>query len=1383
MTDAETPKRLARAAIPKAIIVICLGLAILLAGVLAATRYGVLLPQARLLIEARTDGLRVGRLGKLKLEGLSGDVWRDFTVRKLTIRDEAGVWLQADNVRLHWRYADLLRRRFHADSIVAARIRVLRRPTLTAKTKDRGLPVSFEVVKATGRLEMEPAFSYRRGVYDLKLALDVERAGRRAGRIEAASLLHPGDRLDVAFDFSKTRPIRLVAEGREAQGGALAGALGLPADQPFVLDIKADGVTSRGQFSAVATSGGARPLDARGAWTPDGGQASGRISLTASRLTAAYARRLGPEATFNLTGRRAPSSLYDLNGRIASQNVTLTARGLGNLGERRLGPRGLNLEASTPDLARILGRPSAGAARLGGVLAGDLTAWRFAGAAAIADATVGAYGLNRISGPVEVASRRGDVEVTARLAGSGGRGEGWIAAMLGGAPQGAVTAARLRDGRLLLRRLSLTGAGLKVEASGGRSLLGGLNFKGSAQASNLARARPGAAGGASATWSAIQAGAGRPWTVTVDARGERLATGYAELDRLLGASPRLRGQANLDGQRIAISEATLDGAAMKVTAAGVRGGDGALQFKLDWSATGPFRAGPAEITGRAKGAGVLTGTLSAPRADLTADLESLDIPRLPLRNARLTISFLRTNGVASGLAGLNAESAYGPARAKAAFRFAPGGIDLSDLDVDAGGVRASGALALRNRSPSSADLKVAVTPGAFVEAGRIAGEVRIVDAAGGAQARVRLSADDARIIGTPMFIQSGRLTADGPLARLPYVLDAQGQSGQGGWRLQGRGLLTPQTPGYQLTLDGSGKMGARELKTTETATFTFGGPVRTARLRMAGAEGGRIDLDGRFASQDAEVRAELAGLGLGLLDPDLAGEADGVLTLRGRGERLDGTLDARLENARGKGSPANAGVDGAVRIRLADNVMNVEANLSNEAGLASRASLVLPTESSAAPFRIAIARLRPMSGSFSAAGEVRPLFDLLIGGERTLSGQVRTEGRLGGSLANPKISGSLAVDAGRFNDGVTGLTLRDVVLKASFGQSAVSISEARGTDGQGGSVTGSGVIGLARDSASSFKLDLRQFRLIDNEQATASASGQASIARGADGKVRLSGVLDIDRADVAARLPTPSGVVPMDVVERNRPPALQASLPPLAKRGDGWALDVTLRAPRRVFLRGRGLDVELSLDAHVGGTTSATNLSGTARVVRGDYDFAGKRFEFDTQSVVYLATRPQNIRLELAATRDDPSLTAVIRIRGTAAKPEVTFTSSPSLPNDEVLSQVLFGRSASQLSPLEAAQLASALSALATGGGFDVVGNLRTFARLDRLAFAGGDQNGVTVSGGKYITDDVYLELTGGGRDGPSAQVEWRIRKTLAIVSRLGGQGEGRLAIRWRKDY
>jgi translocation and assembly module TamB len=531
------------------------------------------------------------------------------------------------------------------------------------------------------------------------------------------------------------------------------------------------------------------------------------------------------------------------------------------------------------------------------------------------------------------------------------------------------------------------------------------------------------------------------------------------------------------------------------------------------------------------------------------------------------------------------------------------------------------------------------------------------------------------------------------------------------------------------------------------------------------------------------VRVKVVELGLNLFDPDFDGRVDGTLVLQGRGEQLSGVLETRLTNARGRGTPAAQGVDGTLRGRLAQDTLTLDLATASQQGLKGEASLVLPSESSARPFRVAVSRQRPMRGSFNAEGEVRPLWELMIGGERSLSGFVRTNGVLSGTLARPEAEGRIEVERGRFDDGASGLSLRDVALQASFGDDAVNVISARGADGRGGQLAGQGRISLLPDGVSSFRLDLQAFRLIDNETATATATGEATINRAADGKVKLSGNLTIDRADIAAEPLVPSGVIAMDVREVNRPYDLPVAFEGARKKGDGWALDVKLKAPRRVFLRGRGLDVELSLDAQVGGTTANSNLTGTARVVRGDYDFAGKRFAFDDTSIVYLASKPQNIRLQLDATREDPSLKVTVRIRGTAARPEIALVSSPSLPNDEILSKVLFERSASQLSPVEAAQLASALSSLTGGGGLDIIGNLKSFAGLDRLAFAGGQQSGVTVSGGKYLTDDLYLELTGGGREGPSAQVEWRIGKSLSILSRLAGQSGNRVAVRWRKDY
>ena len=633
-----------------------------------------------------------------------------------------------------------------------------------------------------------------------------------------------------------------------------------------------------------------------------------------------------------------------------------------------------------------------------------------------------------------------------------------------------------------------------------------------------------------------------------------------------------------------------------------------------------------------------------------------------------------------------------------------------------------------------------------------------------------------------LLIQTANFSADGPLERMPYRLDASGFSPHGSWKADGTGVIDGVAGAYGATFEGAGRLRNADFKTLEPAVLKLGDREQSLSF-LANIGGGKARIDARQGGGALHATADLSGVSLGLLDQDFIGRVDAQISLQGQGPRLDGVMQAKLAGAGEKGAANEPTLDGVVNAALTGPTMVIDAQLGNAQGLSSRAHLVLPAEASAAPFRISLLRTAPMKGDFSADGEVKPLWDLLMGGERSLAGKVHAVGTLGGTLADPQAKGEATIAAGQFSDSATGLKLTNVGMSARLDQSAIDVSQFTGQDGAAGSVSGSGRISLERAGASSFRLDLTRFRLIDNDIATAVASGQATISRGGDGAVKLTGALSIDRADVAANPPVPSGVTPMDVTEINRAPGgggghLQA----VNSHAPAVGLDVTLKAPKNVFLKGRGLNVELSLDAHVPGSTAAPVLTGAARVVRGDYDFAGKRFQFDNRGVVYLATSADDIRLDLTATRDDPSLTAVIRIEGTASKPRITLTSTPVLPNDEVLSQVLFGASASQLSPLDAAELASAMTSLAGGSGFDVVGNLRSFAHLDRLAL-GGDTTGAIVSGGKYVTDNVYLEISGGA-NGPTGAVEWRVRKDLSIIGRAAtAAGDSQIEVRWRKDY
>src|SRR5262249_31713035 len=156
-------------------------------------------------------------------------------------------------------------------------------------------------------------------------------------------------------------------------------------------------------------------------------------------------------------------------------------------------------------------------------------------------------------------------------------------------------------------------------------------------------------------------------------------------------------------------------------------------------------------------------------------------------------------------------------------------------------------------------------------AGRVAGSVKITDAPGGARASLNLTAENAQAGGSTVRVRAARLSADGPLARLAYAGQADGASDAGKWSLNGRGVLADAKPGYAATFEGIGKLGGRDLHTTETAQIRFGGPETSARLRLAASDGAKIDLDGRLSDAGTDIRAEVAGFGLGMIDEDLAG--------------------------------------------------------------------------------------------------------------------------------------------------------------------------------------------------------------------------------------------------------------------------------------------------------------------------------------------------------------------------------------------------------------------------------------------------------------------------------------------------------------------------------
>jgi len=337
---------------------ILLILAALLGALTAAVRYAPGTQPGRALIARALTGQRVGDLGRLRVVGIGGDPWRDFTIQRIDIEDAAGAWASARDVAVSWRPIELLRRRVRITALDARAIALIRRPTLLASQSAGGpLPVSVRIDQLSAGVELAPAFAEREGAYRVDGALDVERRKAASGRISAASLTHPGDFLRIGFAFDRRR-LGLEAHAREATGGALAGVLGLDANLPFLLDIRAHGSPGAGWFDLVSRVGALSPATASGRWSAAGAQASGVVDMMASRWLAPWRGGVGPTVTVSLTARTAGPKLYHLTFEGQGAKAALSGEGDIDPGRQRTGPDGIK-NPSRPCLAisaRISGR-------------------------------------------------------------------------------------------------------------------------------------------------------------------------------------------------------------------------------------------------------------------------------------------------------------------------------------------------------------------------------------------------------------------------------------------------------------------------------------------------------------------------------------------------------------------------------------------------------------------------------------------------------------------------------------------------------------------------------------------------------------------------------------------------------------------------------------------------------------------------------------------------------------------------------------------------------------------------------------------------------------------------------------------------------------------
>lgn len=567
----------------------------------------------------------------------------------------------------------------------------------------------------------------------------------------------------------------------------------------------------------------------------------------------------------------------------------------------------------------------------------------------------------------------------------------------------------------------------------------------------------------------------------------------------------------------------------------------------------------------------------------------------------------------------------------------------------------------------------------------------------------------------------------------------------------------------------------------QPATISLEDGVAINDLRLNWGRAGTISLDGAFTN--ARWRALLA-----LQDANVP-RTDGRITLdldldtdRQMPARGDFHLRSLLTQTQEASIAGRFAWDGeTVVLSSIEDADAMEMRIALPARLTRSPSLGIETEGA-------------LDGYLRYDGHAEVISAYLPPSLQTLEGSLKADIDIGGTTQAPEISGRAEISDGAYTEIQSGLSLAGLHTEATAsyggGRSVIRFSGgARGAEQSGeDTITLSGEMTLGDASNIALTLDLNRAELSAHPVSNVRANGRIDIAGTLDA-VSAEGEVSILELNAEIITPEDTGLAPITVVaydDENAGEGLRDDIRP-ASNAD---YDIRISADDRIFIRGRGLESEWSADIRAVNDSGSPLITGQMTLRRGWLDFSGRRFDLTRGSIAFDRLSPNNPRLDIRAEYEaSDGVTAIIAVSGRAEDPSVELTSTPSMPSEDVMARVLFGKPANELTAVESLQTAQALASLGGigpfGGSGGITGRLRSAVGLDLLNVdIDPESGGGSLTVGKYVAEGFFISATQDARGEKGAvRIEYEITDNITVETEIEQDGDQTVSANWKRDF
>ena len=1327
---------------------------------------------------------------KIRIGRIDGSIYSRARLRDVRLYDPKGLFLHVSDARLHWTPAGWLANRLDITSLDIPTATLHKFPKLRPTAKKSSILPGFDIKigrLVVDRLVIEPGVAgSKRRIGHLSASADIRR-GRALIKLNADAAA--GDRLALRLDAEPDgNRFDLDADLNAPAGGVFGQIIGTT--RPVVLHVGGDGTWSkwRGKFLTKVSGTQVAELvlaNSAGHFALDGDLELGSITHGKLQRLSSPVLRIRGSAT--LADRKLKGDL-----RLASQALAADFSGSADLAANRFTVLNIDARLLQPRalFPNMTGRDVVLKARLDGafgapnfdyLLTAPFVAFDKTGLEQVRASGQGRFGKSPVLVPLKLAASRitgvGDVA-------------GGILANISVTGLLSVTSKALTGDGLVLKSDKLSGKlTLFVDLKTGRFDIGmagqlqrylipGLGI---VDVKSELKVIPGAGGHGTQV-----VGRGQAWVRRLDNSFlAGLTHGLPSIDTGLTRGP--------DGI-VHFVHLKLSSPGLSLTGNGYRRHDGTFFFE---GAGSQSQYGPISRF-------VLDGHIERPRIDmdLVRPNDAMGLQNVHLLIEPNSAGFAWQADGGSRLGSFTGNGAIVlPAHQAATVTVA----SLTASKITARGALHSlpggfsGQLALEGSATGSLDF----SPVGGVQQIEAHVKARDTELAGPPALSARRAGFDGLIRLDPAGTWiDGSMTGQGlsyegiKLARLAANMKLRGGSGTvtasfAGSRgrafdLQTDARISPD----RIELVGTGTIDRRPVRLVSPAILTQEG--ESWRLRESAVEfaGGRAQVSGLFGSGATEFNANVSQIPLAIVDmffprSGLGGSASGTVSYQQlAGQLPSGRADVRIRGLTRSGLVLSSQpVDVGLTAVLTSGNAAARAVAVSAGQTIGRAQVqIRPAEAQGLLARLKEGRIFAQL-RFNGAADT--LWRLTGVEGFDLSGPVAIGADISGTTGNPIIQGSVRTVNGRLESAATGMVITGIKATGQFGGSKLVIDNFSGTAGSG-TISGRGSFDFTTGQRLGMNLALRAENavVLARDDIGATATGPINFVSDGHGGGVISGDLDLvrsafrlGRATAAAAIPR-LNVQEINVVAEDRAQGLPSS---------PWKFDIKARALNRLNVTGLGIQSEWRANLQIGGSVTEPAIVGRADLVRGSYEFAGRQFDLQRGTIRFQGEVPADPTLDILATGDTQGLTASIRVTGTGQRPEIAFSSTPALPEDELLSRLLFGTSITNLSAPEALQLAAAVASLQGGGnGLNPINALRNAIGLDRLRILPGDTvtgQKTSVAAGKYITRRAYVEIITDGQGYSATRAEFQITRWLSVLSSISTIGRQSATVKISKDY